>query len=393
MSSDVLRYFRPDTVRGAAGFFRVGQVHAGAWWLIDPNDSPFFLRAVNGVVATNGSANDPIARLQVWGFNGLGAGSAPELFDEGLPFVGTVDFTNEVSPIRAEGIRLPDVFHPDWDNAARTRAAVACPGFVDRRDLLGWLTDDALAWGAPDASGRPTLLQVCLSLEPSFSAYHAAWEFVLARHAGLLSRLAQAWDFAVENKGVVRELTRADQGLMTAGYLQDNTTWTGEFARRYFAVTSDAIRSQDSHHLILGARDIAPPSRGARSDWLSECLAPLVDVAWIPTADVGAVVTGPVIAGNFSWASQSYWKLSSRSRARGVTSVERMLRQGRATLRACIKHPAVVGYAWDAFQDEPGEQPPFARGLVHLNDVEAREHTELLSAVNSRVSGLRTFEP
>ena len=107
----------------------------------------------------------------------------------------------------------------------------------------------------------------------------------------------------------------------------------------------------------------------------------------------GFTSAGPIIAGNFSWASQSYWNLSPRSRARGVTSVERMLRQGRATLRACIKHPAVIGYAWDAWQDEPGEQPPFAGGLVHLNDVEAREHTELLSAVNSRVSGLRAFVP
>ncbi|MEO6004212.1 MAG: hypothetical protein ABIZ04_17515 [Opitutus sp.] len=393
LSSDTLRGFRPDTIRGAAGFFRVGQVQTGTWWLIDPNDAPFFLRAVNGVSAQTDSAHDPVARLRTWGFNALGAGSAPELYDEGLPFVASVNFTQEVSPIRAVGIRLPDVFHPDWENAARLRAAVACPTLADRRDLLGWLTDDALAWGGPDVSGRPTLLQVCLSLEPSFAAYHAAWEFVLARHGGLLSRLAQAWDFALENKGIVRELTRAEQVLTTAGYLRDNTTWTCEFARRYFSATSAAIRSQDAHHLILGARDVLAPSRGMSSDWLSECVSPLVDVTWVHTADVGAAPLGPIIAGNFNWANQSYWHLTPRSRARGVTSVERMLKQGRATLRACVKHPAVVGYAWDAWRDEPGEQPPFARGLVHLNDTEAREHTELLSAVNGRLTALRPFVP
>ena len=39
--------------------------------------------------------------------------------------------------------------------------------------------------------------------------------------------------------------------------------------------------------------------------------------------------------------------------------------------------------------DEPGEQPPFARGLVHVNGTEAREHTELLTAFNARADTLR----
>jgi hypothetical protein len=39
--------------------------------------------------------------------------------------------------------------------------------------------------------------------------------------------------------------------------------------------------------------------------------------------------------------------------------------------------------------DEPGEQPPFARGLVHVNGTEAREHTELLAAFNACAESLR----
>ena len=53
------------------------------------------------------------------------------------------------------------------------------------------------------------------------------------------------------------------------------------------------------------------------------------------------------------------------------------------------RHPAVVGYAWSRWRDGAGEQPPFAGGLVHLNDAEAREHTELLADVNARVQTLR----
>ena len=48
----------------------------------------------------------------------------------------------------------------------------------------------------------------------------------------------------------------------------------------------------------------------------------------------------------------------------------------------------MVGYLWSQWQDEPAEQPPFARGLVHVNGAEAREHTELLTAFNQRAESL-----
>ena len=48
-SSDARQAFRPETVRGTAEFFRVAQTVAGQWWLIDPDGSATWLRAVNGV--------------------------------------------------------------------------------------------------------------------------------------------------------------------------------------------------------------------------------------------------------------------------------------------------------------------------------------------------------
>ena len=74
---------------------------------------------------------------------------------------------------------------------------------------------------------------------------------------------------------------------------------------------------------------------------------------------------------------------------RRLTTVERMLRRGRKVLERVARHPAVVGYVWRQWLDEPGEQPPFARGLVHHNGTEAREHTELLTAFNLRAETLR----
>ena len=53
------------------------------------------------------------------------------------------------------------------------------------------------------------------------------------------------------------------------------------------------------------------------------------------------------------------------------------------------RHPAAVGYAWGQWLDGPGEQPPLARGLLHVNGAEAREHTELLTLCNRRPADLR----
>jgi hypothetical protein len=57
----------------------------------------------------------------------------------------------------------------------------------------------------------PRLLQICLSMEPGFFAYHAAWEFVLAPHAGDLAALAREWRVDLPNKEVIRQRTVAER--------------------------------------------------------------------------------------------------------------------------------------------------------------------------------------
>jgi hypothetical protein len=102
------------------------------------------------------------------------------------------------------------------------------------------------------------------------------------------------------------------------------------------------------------------------------------------------VAAGPVLAGDFCWADAEFRAAPAPGRGvRRWTTVEWMLRRGRAALERAARHPAVAGYVWREWLDEPGEQPPFARGLVHVNGTEAREHTELLTAFNARAESLR----
>jgi agarase len=407
-------------VRGVEGFIRVGQDAAGRWWLIDPAGAAFFGKAVHGVSAGAGPETavpsvDAMARLREWGFNAVGAGGdAPEHCD-GFAFMAAVDFCRAGASIVAPGVRLPDVFAADWPLAASARAIEVCVPLAGARQLLGWITDDGAGWGPFARAGRPSLLQICLSLEPNFAAYHAAWEFVLALHGGLLSTVARAWGVPLINKEVVREHTRAETGLATRGYLRDDARWTREFARRYFTTTAAAIRAADPNHLVLGCRfrgEVGPQI-------MAECVYPAVDVGlpdWNALPAAEAPPGFPVLADNVCWADPSFWRLSAPvaavaaslagpvsagpplagravARLMKLTAVERMLHRGRATLMRAARHPAVVGYAWAQWQDEPGEQPPFARGLVHRNGAGAREHTELLAQFNSRADLLRCAAP
>jgi agarase len=381
---------RPGTVRGTEGFYRVGQDESGRWWFIDPADRTFFLRAVGGVHAGSsphgtGVTPPPAERLRAWGFNAAGVAAPADAGD--LPFVGSVDLLASGRQIVGAGLRLPDVFDPDWAHRALERAHAVCFPLAGRSELIGWITDRDLDWSSVAAPGQPTLLQRCLSLEPDCPAYHAAWEFALALHRGKLDALAHAWGTPLANREVVRERTRAEQALATRGYLRDDARWTREFARRYFAGASAAIRAADPNHLVLGPRF----HHAAGPHVLAECAYPAVDVAmpdWTELPAGTAAPTQPLIAGNVSWVTSEFLRPLPGGRTSRLTTVERMLQRARHALERLPRHPAVTGYCWAQWQDEPGEQPPFARGVIHTNGAEAREHLDLLVPFNARFAAL-----
>jgi agarase len=385
-------------IRGVDGFVRVGLDEAGHWWLLDAEGRPFFCRAVNGVRAAGPPGDgvlpgDSAGRLRNWGFDTVGVGSDGTGWEDGFAVMAAVDFCGASPPLTGAGLRVPDVFDAEWPAAAQRHAAKFCLPLADHRRLIGWVTDDCPGWAQPSADGRPSLLQHCLSLEPFYAAYHAAWEFALALHGGRLDAMARAWGVALANKESLRELTRAEMGIGTRGYLRDEARWTREFARRYFSTTAAAIRAADPNHLVLGCR-----FRGTVGQHvLAECVYPAVDVAmpdWreLPVVHAGSAAN-PVIAGEVCWTEKEFLKVPTAARLLRFTSVEWMLRRGRSGLERAARHPAVVGYVWRQWQDDPGEQPPFARGLLHANGSEAREHTELLTDFNARAELLRKNVP
>ena len=372
--------FQTETIRGTPGFVRVGRSRAGPWWLIGPDDRAFFACGVHrdgGLIRTL-----PMAPAADWGVNTL-------VIEGGVPpagwagaWIAAIRFRPAApeAMIRLQGVQLPDVFDPGWARACQERAAELCPPGVDDPRLIGWMPDAGLQWPqVPGARPRPALLQICLSLEPRFAAYHAAWEFVLAAYSGELSAVAAAWETPLPNKESLRLLTHEDQALDTAGYRHDEKRFTKEFARLYFSAVTAAIRAQDPAHLILG---VIPPDGPAA---VAEAAGRSVDMlATSPGAEVAAAqrefwsggATAPVFLTGYSWAG------GELAASPGRTPLEHMLERGRSALTAIVAHPAAIGYAWRDWSDLPEDRPPFGRGLVRVDGGTAREHTDLLTEIN-----------
>jgi hypothetical protein len=384
MPTPLAEGFRAVAWRGAAGYPRVARSADGRWWWVDPAGRPGWVRAVNGVDLTP-SAAEVGRRLEAWGFNAVGAGSAPAWLAAGWSGVVNAGFRRAGAPsVRLGGVSLPDVFATRWPEDCAAHAGQLATVWGPRRQVLGYLLDDDLQWGGTgEAEGavpaRPTLLQVCLSLEPANAAFHAAWEFVLAPYGGDWAALARSWAWpAGLPRGGLREWTREDRVLATAGFLQDHRRFLREYARRYFAATTAALRREDPHHLILGARAVGATPEPVRAE-----MTPVVDVAWCSarSALAGEVFAGegPVWVDDFCWADPT----CRDATAAELSEVERMLVGGRAALARLLAHPRVVAYAWATWRGGPGRQEGgWPGGLVDDADEPVRVHVEPLTALH-----------
>lgn len=418
VESPDISLFKPETLRGRAGFFRVGQTTGGRWWLAGPQDQAVFMKAaaaVNrhgragptpghlgpyalAVQAAHGGEGEAgftraaAARLRNWGMNTLGPWAEPGLAAAGFYATALADFCGAGAPVIHQwGVHLPDVFDPGWAAACEVRAAAVTVEWAGRTELAGYFTDYGLGWGEVRAD-RPSLLQVCLSLEPGYPAYHAAWEFVLAQHGGDLVALGRDWNMDLPNKETLRQRTHAERAITTPGYLRDHDRFTREFAHRYFSATADALRRHDPDHLVLGCRFVEPPGAGV----LAACVYPRVDVlSWhchgpdfAEHVKLYAATGMPLLLTACGLANERFRSARFAPHA-GPTRVERMLADLRKMFTAACVQPAVIGYEWARWADEADEVPPFGTGLVHIDDREAVEHTELLQQINARAERVR----
>ncbi len=410
------RYGGDRRLRGSrTGYFHAEQV-GGRWWLIDPLGHVFFSLGVNnvdfqpdppfsayheGVVRKYGGeagwAAAVVERLRGWGFNSIGSWSSPSTYRQRMSYSINLDLTPAVIArgVPAINANFADVFDPQFPTTvAEVVEALISSDAVADRWLLGYFLDNELYWYQgtdfnwdPDEIG-PTLVDDVIALGPE-RAGKRAWveEFLMPRY-GTVEALNAAWGthftswLGQEASSVVNAHAVPDS---SEAILADKKGFLGVIADRYFAVTTQAVRARDPHHMILGTRfNRAAPapvvaSAGRHCDVLSFNLYH-DGRRFEPSAIWGFerfdlyfdLADRPILISEFSYRAQDSGLPNVKGAVADVATQEERAQGYRFYLQAMTAKRYIVGVHWYKHADEPvagrfdGEDSNY--GLVTVHD-------------------------
>lgn len=424
--------FRPETMKGAPGYFQVGQTEQGQWWFRKPDGSPFFYKgvcAVNraGTMGGRRAQDGPYAqvvdekynyqdnpdtfvqaqfdRLRSWGFNALGAWTTEEFFDRGMPYTEILEFFKEGPMLQLPGQKhgMPDIFDPAWEQAINNKARTLCATKRHSEELVGYFTDNEIGFGrAADINfdlgftnaGRfgYSLLRSFLGLDPGVPARERAWDFIHDRYADL-GQLTAAWGIPIPTEASFQRLNEEQVAIDSEAYLEDAKAFQLLYAEHYFKTAYQTIKRYDSNHLVMGCRFGAPPDSA-----ILQVMKPWVDVVSINNYRpvlyqridyVNAQTNLPVLIGEFSWNPDlfKYVPLPDEPEE-GFSVKERVFRRGEEVLLRATTHPAMVGYTWYRWVANTSEGARFSYGLVDREDREEM-HIGSLQKVHPKIEPLR----
>ena len=156
------------------------------------------------------------------------------------------------------------------------------------------------------------------------------------------------------------QVNRSAKSARAVAFFNDCDAFASMSAGRYFKITTAAIKSVDTNHLILGARFAIVPSRAVIA-----AAAPSLDViscncydARGPSfaLDAYAPFKKPVIIGEFAFRAQDSG-LPNTHGAGSVVATQKDRANGfESYVRSGLAHPNLVGYNWFEHADEPKER-------------------------------------
>ena len=263
----------------ATGVFRT-EKFCERWWLVTPEGHPFVSIGVNnvgpygdvgqqsGVAAYRETveasypslddwADAAAERLTSWGFNTAGAWSNAGLMFPRMPYTYGLALAGDDWIAGT----VADYFDPAWE-ADVAEACEGLAGYADDPNLIGYFLDNEIRWG-PDWRGMETLLQLSLQLEAGAPGKAVAVQLLvdeLGGVAGVNGALGTAFDSEEEMLADTGEWDALDYGS-SATEAELTTAFLELAADRYFHVTSDAVRSADPNHMLLGNREVSVTTR------------------------------------------------------------------------------------------------------------------------------------
>lgn len=268
----------------ATGFFRVVQKPDGRWWTIDPNGFGVVLLGVDHVTfwghycqkfgyAPHFKKNqtkypvrqvwekETLDRLTAWGFNMLGAGCGPELKHRGLVHTvflslgdsfGSLGGDYEIAPQEHRPCSVfPNVFHPDFERYCVYLARMKCAENCQDPWLLGYFIDNELAWwgrGALDTG----LFDYALAKPATHAIKPVILAFLKTQAKNDITLFNQCWGTQITSFDAVSNMQKLPSD--SEAQKQVKLAFLKLAAKRYFEITTRAIRAADPNHLILGSR-------------------------------------------------------------------------------------------------------------------------------------------
>ncbi|TWT81579.1 hypothetical protein CA13_30320 [Planctomycetes bacterium CA13] len=288
-TAELDKYGGTTAIKGdATGFFHVEEID-GRSWFITPEGNAFFAVALSHMLSGEsdvacqnvygGNADkwlkDSFEKARAMGFNcALGSATSPErnlngfvdvpkaekLFREAnFPFaVGVILLKHPWEFV--DGETLPDIFHPDYEQLIRSRAAQVCPRYKDDPLCMGyyygfgafnqsdqWVNHHlSLPQGSP---GREVLSDLLIKrYAADVKKFNAAYGTSLKD----MSELKSSFDLVYEKEYERRNYPRVGETL-DKQKLADFEAIVSHMCVTLYRIGHESIRRWDGNHLILGS--------------------------------------------------------------------------------------------------------------------------------------------
>ncbi len=194
------------------------------------------------------------ARMRSWGINTLGVGvndygdepTAEFLRKAQMPYVITFKFF----PLTDERIfrDFPDVFSPDYERLTAEMARRELRAYRDDPLLIGYFVTNEPEWLMHD---NVNLAERLLAADGCHASKQAFADHLKKRY-GTVEALNVAWETDLSSFDDLLSPLRRDSWPEAAQ--KDFEVFHNVLVERYGRVISDALRSEDPHHLNLGMR-------------------------------------------------------------------------------------------------------------------------------------------
>jgi agarase len=371
------------------GYFHTQQIR-GRWWLVTPDGYVFFSKGVCHVAFSREASSSPAEpsdraawskataqQLKGWNFNTVGNWSYPEMFKTGLAYAPAINIAGTAArDARAEGL-IPDYFSPEFRETADRVAKQMCAARARDPWLLGYFTDNELAWTHNEIAWSPnppwnlpeSLLGLYLKMPEQSAGRRKANQYMKTR--GLI------------------------EGTLTE---DDKNGFAEVVATEYARVCRDAIRRYDPNHMILGCR-----FAGHAPEPILRGIAPYVDVVsfnnYHPRPPLWKLqqltdVTGkPIMITEFSFKAMDSGLPNTLGAAAPVATQQDRADGFDQYVRDLAALPSCVGYHWFEYRDEPkegrgGDGENSNYGLVKIDGALWEVLTTRMTQVNSEIESL-----